>query len=59
MDIYTLTQTARKEGQTWEKIVQKSPLEDQVSKKAASLIYQARKYKVELYDMIIEEKTAG
>lgn len=59
MDIYTLTQTVRKEGQAWEKIVQKSPLEDLVSKRAASVIYQARKYKVELYDMIIEEKTAG
>ena len=59
MDIYTLTQIARRDNQRWEKIVQKSTLEESVSKKAANLIYQCRTYKVELYDKMIEEKTLG
>lgn len=59
MDIYTLAQITRKENQRWEKIVQKSNLEESVSKKAANLIYQCRTYKVELYDKMIEEKTLG
>ena len=59
MDIYTLTQINRKDNQVWQKIVQKSALEEMVSKKASNMIYQMRKFKVELYDKIIEEKTAG
>lgn len=59
MDIFTLAQLARKEDQRWNRLVQKSPTEEQVSKKGASLIYQMRKYKVDLYDLMIEEKTRG
>jgi len=59
MDIYTLTQVTRKDNQKWEKLVQKTPLEEAVSKKASNLIYQMRKHKVELYDKMIEEKTLG
>lgn len=59
MDIYTLTKIARKDNQKWEKLVQKTPLEEAVSKKASNLIYQARKYKVDLYDLMIEAKQAG
>ena len=59
MDIFTLTQIQRKDNQRWEKIVQKTPLEEAVSKKASNIIYQMRKRKVELYDQMIEEKTLG
>lgn len=59
MDIFTLAQIPRKEGQKWEKLVQKTSLEESVTKKGANLIYQMRKYKVELYDKMIEEKMLG
>lgn len=59
MDIFTLAQVTRKDNQKWEKIVNKTQLEDTVSKKASNWIYNARKYKVELYDKMIEEKTLG
>lgn len=59
MDIYKLTQIPRKDNQKWEKLVQKTQLEETVSKKASNMIYQARKFKVELYDLMIDEKTAG
>ena len=59
MDIYTMAKIPRKDNQKWEKLVQKTPLEEAVSKKASNLIYQARKYKVDLYDMMIEVKQAG
>jgi hypothetical protein len=59
MDIFTLTQIPRKDNQHWEKLVQKTAQEEQVSKKASNIIYQMRKRKVELYDLMIEEKTLG
>lgn len=59
MDIFTLTQITRKDNQKWEKLVQKTPHEELVSKQISNHIYQMRKRKVELYDQMIEEKTLG
>lgn len=59
MDIFALTQIVRQERVDWEKIVNKTEVEEKASKRASNFIYQSRKYKVELYDLLIEEKTKG
>lgn len=56
MDIYSLVEIERKEGQFWEKIIQKTPYEEKVTKMASNFAYEARMHNLNLKDLVIEEK---
>ena len=59
MDIYTLVEIDRKDGQIWEKIIKKEVYEEKANKAATKFVYAARKHCIDLHDLILEEKSKG
>ena len=59
MDIYELIEIDRKEGQTWEKIIQKTKYEEKISAMASTFAFEARTHNLSLKDLIMEERTKG
>ena len=59
MDIYTLVELDRRDGQIWEKIIKKEAYEEKANKAATKFVYGARKHCLDLHDLILEEKSRG
>jgi len=59
MDIYSLLELRRVQGQSWEKIIQKTQYEEDVTQKAIKFVYNARTHNLNLKDILIEEKNKG